>query len=125
MLHVLMRQAPSEVKAFVDAPVVVAETVVHDTINVKMACQCSKETNQELFNYYSRDHYFQKPAEGDMNHCLWKIKSQVTKDALGVLPLVPGMRVMVTENIAVNQKVVNGTTDIVEKKIYDTHADGY
>jgi hypothetical protein len=92
---------------------------------MSVQCQCAKAANQELFNYYSRDHYFQKPAEGDMKHCLWQIKSQIPKDALGVLPLVPGMRVMVTENIAVSQKVVNGTNGIVEKIIYDTHADVY
>ena len=40
-----------------------------------------------------------------------------------MLPLVPDMKVMVTENIAFSQKIVHGTTGIVEKIIYDTDSD--
>jgi hypothetical protein len=36
-----------------------------------------------------------------------------------MLPLVVGMIVMITENIVVSQKIVNGATGVVEKIIYD------
>jgi ATP-dependent exoDNAse (exonuclease V) alpha subunit len=41
-----------------------------------------------------------------------------------MLPLVVGMKVMITENIAISQKIVNGAIGVVEKIIYDTNNDG-
>jgi ATP-dependent exoDNAse (exonuclease V) alpha subunit len=41
-----------------------------------------------------------------------------------MLPLVVGMKVMITENITISQKIVNGAIGVVEKIIYDTDNDG-
>jgi ATP-dependent exoDNAse (exonuclease V) alpha subunit len=45
---------------------------------------------------------------------IWNVPSNVTKDSLGILPLFHGMRVMITENLATDNKLVNGMEGIVQ-----------
>jgi len=52
------------------------------------------------------------------------VGSSVTKDNLGHLPLVPGMRVMVTDNAAMTVKVVNGSQGVLRDVKYDVDEDG-
>jgi len=47
-------------------------------------------------------------------HCTWQVRSTITNDNLGCLPLVPGMRVMITDNAAITAKVVNGSQGILQ-----------
>lgn len=50
--------------------------------------------------------------------------STITKDALGVLHMVPGMRVMVTENVAIGQSVVNSAEGKLVNVQYETNSQG-
>ncbi|KAI9058878.1 hypothetical protein FKP32DRAFT_1553246, partial [Trametes sanguinea] len=44
---------------------------------------------------------------------LWSLPSSATEDSLGRLPLFPGMKVMIQENIALSRNVVNGAEGIL------------
>ncbi|KAJ6549346.1 hypothetical protein B0H10DRAFT_1850979 [Mycena sp. CBHHK59/15] len=46
---------------------------------------------------------------------LWKVRSKTSKDSLGELPLIVGMKVVVTENVAIKANIVNGAEGIVLK----------
>jgi len=42
-----------------------------------------------------------------------KAPSNLTNDSLGILPLVPRMKVMVTDNVAMHGGIVNGCQGIL------------
>ncbi|KAG2145271.1 hypothetical protein DEU56DRAFT_732276 [Suillus clintonianus] len=50
---------------------------------------------------------------------MWKIASTYTNDAIGELPLIPGMPVMITENVATSCKIVNGSKGILQSVTYE------
>jgi ATP-dependent DNA helicase PIF1 len=109
---------------FHDAPVIVAEKVLRDAVNLKMVERFARETNQEMHIYYSRDRYARKAVTGEQRNRLWRVRSRITKDALGMLPLVPGMKVMIKENLSVRQKIVNGSEGILQDVKYELGPDG-
>ena len=69
--------------------------------------------------YHSRDKIAGHPVTNDEMVQLWKLSSTTTHDSLGKLPLFPGMKVMVQENLAFSNKVVNGTEGTVQDIIYE------
>ncbi|KAI0054513.1 hypothetical protein BV25DRAFT_1765332, partial [Artomyces pyxidatus] len=52
------------------------------------------------------------------------IRSKVTNDLLGNLPCFPGMKVMVTENLAMQHGIVNGSEGVVSHVDSGTDDDG-
>ena len=43
-----------------------------------------------------------------------RVGSNVSNDALGMLPLVPGMKVMITDNVAMWGGVANGCQGVLQ-----------
>lgn len=105
---------------FADAPVIVGTRKLRDTINAKLVDLHAKRLDQTVWLYQAKD----KSRAGFDQKALLQLSPKVTNDMFGRLPLFPGMRVMVTTNISVHHKLVNGAEGVVEKIFYDEDADG-
>ena len=55
---------------------------------------------------------------------LWTLRASMTKDSLWMIPLVPGMKVMITENIAIKVKAVNDAQGTLKDIKYEIDASG-
>ena len=49
----------------------------------------------------------------------------MTDDAIGMLPLVPGMNVMITDNLAMQGKLANGFQGIIKDIKYEMNEYGH
>ncbi|KAF8215295.1 hypothetical protein K438DRAFT_1561929 [Mycena galopus ATCC 62051] len=116
---------PSEERAlFADAPIVCATRVVRDVINYQLTLNHSRRTGNACHFYHSKDRFQKRPLNDDLQKPVWQIRSTHTKDALGKLPLSIGMKVMITENIALKACVVNGAEGILREIHYSTDSKG-
>lgn len=77
------------------------------------------EKGHEFHLYCSRDKIGGSAATPEQQSRLWKIQTSRTNDAIGKLPLIPGMPVMITENAATSCKIVNGSKGHLESVTYD------
>lgn len=93
---------------FDDAPFIVARKNVRDPLNILRTQQFADRTGQTLEYYVSSDSVKKRPVNLTEQKRLWRLNTSVTDDSLGRLPLVNGMKVMIMENIAIGQRVVNG-----------------
>lgn len=106
---------PSSLLEFRDAPVIVGSREIRDAINAKYISFHAKRLRQEVHIYYARDSMKRTAVSGSLRDRLWRIPSREVHDHLGRLPLFPGMKVMITENLAFSKGIVNG----VEGTIHD------
>lgn len=113
----------AHLQEFHDAPVIVGTRKVKDIINAKMIKHYALEVAESVHLYYSKDFILQQATEGILHDRIWGISSSITEDALGKLPLFPGMKVMVTSNLAISRRVVNGVEGIVCDIKYSTDVD--
>jgi hypothetical protein len=74
--------------------------------------------------YHSLDKVQGKLVEGAAQDQLWTIKSSDCNDSLGKLDLFKGMKVMITENIAISKSLVNRAKGTVRKIVYDIDVHG-
>ncbi|KAG1890324.1 hypothetical protein F4604DRAFT_1673758 [Suillus subluteus] len=74
--------------------------------------------------YCARDKIVGKDVTPEQQRRLWKLQTSNTNDAIGKLPLIPGMPVMITENAATSCKNVNGSRGILKSVTYDIDAEG-
>ena len=109
---------------FSDAPIIVGSKAIRDSINGIKAREYAYATGQELVEYCSKDRISMVELTGELKDRAWRIRSSLTKDALGRIPLVPGMKVMVTENVAIQNKLVNGAEGTVHSIKYETDEEG-
>ena len=72
-----------------------------------------------MHRYYARDRTNGAPAGGRDRERLWALLSSQSERAPGFLPLFPGMKVMVQENVAFINKVVNGAVGTVRDIRYE------
>lgn len=121
LLTRLEEKSNRNVNFFADAPIIVATRKLRDALNSVKVEQFATQTGQNISYYCSRDSYKQKSVSDNvrLRDWLWRLDSSVTGDALSKLPLVPGMKVMITENIATSEKVVNGAEGILQYVRYD------
>ena len=104
---------------FINAPIIVGRKRVRDLLNLRILDHRAKAMKADVRLYHARDRisgYPVTPAERDI---LWKLSSSTTHDSLGRLPLFPGMRVMVQENLAFTNRVVNGSEGTVQNILYE------
>lgn len=119
-LSVLKEECPETLRSLRDAPIIVARKSVRDALNLCKVKSFAKSTNQECHWYHSRDKFHRQSLSGHQQQLMWRVRSSVTNDSIGMLPLVPGMKVMVTENVALKVNVVNGAEGILEHVKYET-----
>ncbi|KAH7912389.1 hypothetical protein BJ138DRAFT_1134788 [Hygrophoropsis aurantiaca] len=70
--------------------------ILRDALNAQLVRRFARQTNQTFHSYHSRDRHNGQDV---------RVRSSATDDSLGKLPLVPGMKVMITENAAISYVV--------------------
>jgi ATP-dependent DNA helicase PIF1 len=123
-IQYLAVHSPSQVAEFQSTPVLVAEKSVRDAINLKKACAYAKAKGTEIHAYLSRDLFKKVNLPEHVQVHLWSLNSNKTEDSLGSLPLFLGMPVIVTENLALSNGVVNGVEGKVHSIKYTKDARG-
>ena len=115
---------PLELVKFRDAPIIVGSKLLRDALNAKLIAYHARRLGQSVEVYYSRDSIRRNGFLAGVQEGLWNLPSTVNREAFGKLPLFLGMRVMVTENIAMNHGVVNGAEGTVMDIKFDVDNQG-
>lgn len=118
VLGILAQSDPSIYQKFADSPIIVGLKAKRDAINAVKASEAAAKLGVQLFQYYSIDKLDGSVPPANAQQAMWKISSSASKDALGILPLFDGMRVMLTENLAIGNRLVNGAEGIVKRVEY-------
>ncbi|KAH7925866.1 hypothetical protein BV22DRAFT_1104665 [Leucogyrophana mollusca] len=91
---------------------------------MRMTRKFAVESSQKMHLYRALNKYNRLPLKGQEKDRMWRVRSTLTKDRLGLLPLVPGMPVMITENTASTCKIVNGSEGILREIKYTEDEEG-
>ncbi len=124
-LSQLSKNEPQTLKRMHNAPIIVAEKCIRDAFNNELVASYARQTEQEIHFYHSKDYHKRERVPTHLRNILWKLGANVTKDRLGVIPLVPGMKVMITENLAMPHKIVNGCEGTLYSLYYNSDELGH
>jgi ATP-dependent DNA helicase PIF1 len=113
------KEKKPELATFQDAPVIVSSKILRDAANVRLMSTHAKRLCQMIHIYHSKDSLSIKHTtiEGHDAENLKNLPSHLTREALGKLPLFPGMKVIITENVSVPFKVANGSEGVVKAMV--------
>ena len=115
---------PETRSLFQDAPVIVGRKRVRDLLNIRLLSHHATCLRADVHLYHSKDRIAGHHLTLSERDAAWKLPSSTTNDCLGRLPLFPGMKVMVQENLAFMNRVVNGSEGIVHNILYE-NVDGH
>lgn len=124
-LTLLAKANPRVIDKFKHAPIVVGEKVLRDALNNKIVEAYAQHTGQELCWYHADDRFHKAPLGNALRKRMLRAKSNITDDAIGMLPLIPGMKVMITDNLAMRGKVANGCEGIIKDIKYEINEYGH
>ncbi|KAF5335144.1 hypothetical protein D9611_010826 [Ephemerocybe angulata] len=113
------RTEPHTIKAFENAPTIVGNRMIRDLLNTIMLSAHANRQSEPIALYYSKDTIRAEPVSRKAALLLWSLPSKSTKDVLGQLPMFIGMKVMITENVSIQYKVVNGSEGTICGIRYD------
>lgn len=119
---------PDELKSFESAPVIVSERRIRDEINLRKAFSEAVRMGVSCHLYAVRHSRKRVVLIDEIQKRLCKyrfpgsVESQTNKDLIGELPLFCGMRVMITENVAINCKVVDGSEGEIHTILYSMNS---
>ncbi|KIM23130.1 hypothetical protein M408DRAFT_77987 [Serendipita vermifera MAFF 305830] len=116
--RVLSRLTSADSILFSDAPIVVGRRAIRDPLNNLLLRSAAQKLGVSVHNYHSIDRLHGERLEDRVQQKMWKVSSTITKDTFGILPLFAGMRVMITENLAIGSRLVNGMEGIVKRVVY-------
>jgi hypothetical protein len=124
-LSCLKARGDPSLEQFEQAPVIVGTRAIRDAINDIKICEFARITEQNVHVYYSKDTRSKVKLIGEEWAWAWHINSSTSKDSLGQLPLVPGMKVMITENMAISHSgcIVNGAKGTLKGIKYEVDED--
>lgn len=108
-----LRRSGVCIDKFHDAPFIVTRKRIRDRLNTMKVQQYATGTNQMVEYFEANDFVGKRQVTSMERRRLLRVSSSTTNDALGILPLVPGMKIMITENIALAQSVVNGAEGVL------------
>jgi ATP-dependent DNA helicase PIF1 len=114
----LITKDPNELTKFKDAPIVVGEKVLHDALNNAIVQNYADKTDPTLHWYHSDDKYRNAPLKSMLCKRMLRVGSNISNDALG---MVPGMKVMITDNVAMWGGVANGCQGVLKDIKYETN----
>ena len=100
-------------------PIIVGRRKLRDLLNLRIMGHLARHLSATVHLYHARDKVAGRTLTKDDRELLWKVGSTTTNDSLGKLPLFPGMKVMVQENLAFTKHVVNGTEGTVKDIVYE------
>jgi hypothetical protein len=123
-LDKLQLDRPSQYELLRKAPVVFGKRCLRDLYNTSKARQFTSQTHQDYHKYLSADRINKQAIEGQDRVHLSYVCMKDLKEALGRLPLIPGMRVMITENLSMGNKIVNGSKRELEDVVYKVIPEG-
>ena len=109
---------------FSEALIIVGTKKLRDAFNNTLVTFHSKRKGQQGHKYYSQDTVAGNTVSPEFQRHLWGLPSSVVEDSLGVLPLFIGMLVTVTDNLALDDGVVNGSVGEVVSILYDSDLEG-
>ena len=115
----ILNADPHGLQRFEDAPIIVGRKRVRDLLNLRIIDHHAKSMSAAVHLYHSKDRILGQPVTDKERELLWKLSSTTTHDSLGRLPLFPGMKVMVQENLAFMNRVVNGSEGTVRNIVYE------
>ena len=115
---------PNELRQFADAPIIVGRKKIRDLLNARMIQHHATRIGQDVHLYHSRDTIAKEIPDLSVRRVLWSLPSSATEDSLGRMPLFPGMKVMVQENLAFSRNVVNGSEGVLRDIRYEMDEDG-
>ena len=110
---------PTVLQQFIDAPIIVGRKRVRDLLNLRLLDHHAQATNADVHLYHAKDRMLGYPVTHIERDLLWKLSSSTTHDCPGRIPLFPGMKVMVQENLAFQNRVVNGSEGTVRNIVYE------
>lgn len=119
LLPEIQGRSKDEFESFKDAPIIVTRKYLRDAINQSKACAFATQTGQEHHVYHAKDRISGNSLAIDQQERLWKMDTTHTNDSPGILPLISGMPIMVTENAATSCKIVNGSRGILKSIVYE------
>jgi len=114
----MLSTSPTEWGKFRGAPIIVGSKGLRDVLNAKLLVRHALELRKNVHVYHSADSSHRRPVRPTHRSRLWDLNSSITKDSLGRLPLFKGMKVMITENLAIQHGIVNGREAIVKDVKY-------
>jgi hypothetical protein len=123
-LRSIVKENPSEIERFRDAPIIVGRTRHRDKINELKVRQFAESIGARVNLYHSVDRCNRQELSGPIQERVWKSVGRDNKDALGRLPLVPGMKVMILENVSLLSHIVNGAEGKLVEVKYSEDARG-
>ena len=109
----------TEMPHFSDAPIIVGRRKLRDLLNLRIMGHHARSIHADIHLYHAKDNIAGQRAPSDERSHLWTQSSTTTNDSLGRLPLFPGMKVMVQENLAFTNHVVNGTLGTIRDIVYE------
>ena len=99
-----------------NAPMIVYANAIKDAINLQATLAFAQRTGRHVDWYHAVDTYRGQPIEDPaIINLLDTLPSNKTGGRIGVLPLVLGMPVVITENFDVMGGIVNGSKGILRK----------
>ena len=119
LLDRIATNSPDQLQRFVNAPVIVGRKRIRDLINVRLLDHHARALRASVHLYHSKDRILGHDVTLSERDAVWRLPSSTTNDSLGRLPLFPGMKVMVQENLAFMNRVVNGSEGTVHNIIYE------
>ena len=106
-LQLIMNKDKSMLEKFKDAKIVVGEKVLRDALNNRIVQGFADKTSQEMYYYHADDKFCNAPLKGALRKRMLRAQSNITDDVIGMLPLIPGMKLMITDNLAMQGGVAN------------------
>jgi hypothetical protein len=103
---------------FEEAPVIVGLRKIRDPVNNAKLHRAASKIGVRPEEYHALDKLRGEPLHEDVQQRLWRVRSTVPKDTLGIIPLFCGMKVMIMENLALSNKLVNGAEGVVKHVTY-------
>jgi hypothetical protein len=105
---------------FYDAPIIVGSRVLRDELNSHIVRLRAKNAGRQLHTYYCEDYFGKVPVPEAEREILlnYEPRAKNKKDVLARLPLFVGARVMITTNLAISNRIVNGSEGIVTEIRY-------
>lgn len=119
LLHRLHISDPIYSATFQDAPIIVGRKRIRDILNIRIIAHHARNSGADVHIYHSRDRIAGATPSNDELDRLWTLSSSQTHDSLGRLPLFPGMKIMVQENLVFSAHVVNGMPGTVRDILYE------
>ena len=106
--------------SFFQAPILVFRNQVRTQLNSKAAIHKAAEMGQALMVCIAQDSCQGKPIEDPrLVKKLLELCDSKTEHLPGLLPLVPGMPVSLTQNIAIELGLINGMNGIFRQLVYE------